>query len=270
MKPDSETPLVSIVVNNYNQGRYLPDCLNGLLAQTHQNIEIIAVDALSTDDSRAILRDYAARDKRIKLVLCEQYEAFPAITYNLGFLNATAEFIAVNDADDISLSDRIERQLDYLLSHSDVDACGTNCREFNENQDVLVETTVEKNVARAAPPVRNPSLMFRKNLLAKHGLWNWRCEFAADFEWLYRWYCGGVKFYIIEDCCLMYRYAHGGNVSVNKGVNQALKLALFRTLFGARLLGHVGTGWWRMTLITWAYWFKLWLGSLVRSEAVRR
>ncbi len=266
MKPDSETePLVSIVVNNYNYGRYLPDCLNALLSQSYQNIEIIAVDALSTDDSRAILQEYAARDKRIKLVFCEKHEQYPAITYNLGFLKATAEFIAVNDADDVSLNDRIERQVQYLLSHPDVGVCGTNCREFNENQDVLVETTVEKNVAGAASPARTPVLMFRRELLARHGMWNWKCEYAADFEWLYRWYCGGVKFHILEECCLMYRSAHGGNVSVTKVINQTLKLALFRTYFGVRLLRAVGVGWWRMTLITWAYWFKLLLDRMVRT-----
>lgn len=261
----SGSPLVSVIVNSYNYGHYLPDCLNALLSQSYQNIEIIAVDALSTDESRAILEDYAAKDNRVRLLFCQKHERYPAITYNLGFLNATGQFIAIADPDDISLQERIERQVQYLLSHPDVDVCGTNCREFNEHQDVLVETTVEKNVAQAAPPARNPSLMFKRELLATHGMWNWKCEYAADFEWLYRWYCNGVKFHIIEDCCLMYRYSHGTNVSVSKRVNQTLKLALFRSYFGIRLIGRVGIPWWRMTLITWAYWFKLWLARLLRA-----
>lgn len=240
-------PLVSIVVINYNNGRYLPQCMDSLLAQTYQNIEIVAVDALSTDDSRSILTAYAAKDQRIKLVFTEKYEPFPAVTYNYGFLNSSGDFIAVADSDDISLSHRIELQVNYLLSHPDVGVCGTNCREFNENQDILVETTVEKNVRLAAPPARNPTLMLRKDCLARFGLFNWKCEYAADFEWLYRFYSNGIKFHILEESCLMYRYAYGGNVSVTKRLNQSLKLAALRTYFGVKLFNRLGFSWWRVT-----------------------
>lgn len=251
-----QNPLVSIVVNNYNQAPYLRECMESLISQTYRNIEIIAVDAFSSDDSREILEEYAARDSRVKLVYCTQYEPFPAITYNLGFLNTTGDFIAIADPDDISLSRRIELQVEFLLANPDVGVCGTNCREFNKNQDILVETTVEKNVRNAAPPARNPTLMLRKECLAKFGMWNWKCEYAADFEWLYRFYCGGVKFHILKECCLMYRYSHGSNVSTHKRLNQTLKLAKFRTIFGIRLFNQVGLNWWKMTISTYLYSVK--------------
>jgi len=240
-------PLVSIIVNNYNYGRFLPGCLDALLAQTYKNIEIVCVDAFSKDESRAIFTAYAQKDPRIKLVFTEKFEPFPAVTYNYGFLNSSGDLIAMADPDDISLPQRIELQVKYLLANPDVGVCGTNCREFNDHQDILVETTVERNVSLAAPPARNPSLMLRKDCLARFGMWNWKCEFAADFEWLYRFYSNGVKFHIIPECCLMYRYAYGGNVSVTKRLNQALKLALFRTYFGLKMLNQVEFSWWRVT-----------------------
>jgi glycosyltransferase involved in cell wall biosynthesis len=264
-----DEPLVSIIVSNYNYGKYLRTCLDALTAQTYRNIEIVGVDAFSADESRAIFEEYASKDVRIKLVFCPRYEKYPSVTYNMGFLHSKGEFIAIADPDDISLSHRIEQQVRYLLAHPEIDVCGTNCREFNDDQDVLVVTTVERNVQNAAPPVRNPSLMLRKACLAKHGLWDWRCEMAADFEWLYRFYCGGAKFHILEECCLMYRHAYGTNVSSTRSLNQTLKLALFRTYFGVQLFRSVGFRWWRMTFITYLYASKL-LAIWLRSQIYNR
>jgi len=265
----SDEPLVSIIVSNYNYGKYLRTCLDALTAQTYRNIEIVGVDAFSTDESRSIFEEYASKDTRIKLVYCPRYEKYPAVTYNMGFLHSKGEFIAIADPDDISLSHRIEQQVRYLLAHPEIDVCGTNCREFNDEQDILVVTTVERNVQNAAPPVRNPSLMLRKDCLARHGLWNWRCEMAADFEWLYRFYCGGAKFHILEECCLMYRHAYGTNVSSTRKLNQTLKLALFRTYFGVRLFHSVGFRWWRMVFITCLYASKL-LALYLRAAVVHK
>ena len=148
-------PLVSIVVNNYNNELFLEDCLDSLMAQTYRNIEIVVVDAFSSDNSRKVLDAYANRDDRIKLIYAESYVQFPAITYNLGFLNCSGDFIAINDADDMSMPTRIEKQLGYLQDHLDIGVVGCNCVEFNDSMERIVTTTVEKNVRNAAPPARD-------------------------------------------------------------------------------------------------------------------
>jgi len=249
---DLKKPLVSVVVNNYNNGLYIGACLESLLLQTYQNIEIVVVDAFSSDDSRSIINSYADKDFRIKKVYCNSYEQYPAITYNLGFLNCSGGFIAINDPDDISMSNRIEAQANYLLHNPAVDAVGCNCFEFNDEFNILVETTVEKNVQNAAPPVRNPCLMLRKEVLAAHGLWKWQCEYAADFEWLLRFYAGGVKFYNLQTPYVKYRKS-ASNISSTKLFNQGLKVAKFRTLYGLILFRQVGLAWWYATLRTYAF-----------------
>ena len=246
-------PLVSVVVNNYNNARYLSECLDGLLAQAYRNIEIVVVDAFSSDGSRDLIDAYAKKDPRIKKIYCASYEKYPAITYNLGFLNCAGDFIAVNDPDDISLPQRIEAQINFLLANPQIDAVGCNCYEFNDHYNELVETTVEKNVRSATSPARNPSLMFHKKIIAKHGLWRWECEYAADFEWLYRWYTGGVRFYVLPQPYLKFRKAYGTNISTTKAVNQSLKVVAFRTYYGVRLFGKVGLEWWFVTIKTFVY-----------------
>jgi len=248
-------PLVSILVNNFNNEKYISECIESLLSQTYDNIEIVIVDAYSTDSSRLIIDSYAKLDSRIKKVYCKSYERYPAITYNLGFLNCSGEYIAINDPDDISLPERIEAQINFLLANSSIGVVGCNCFEFNENMKILIETTVEKNILYAAPPVRNPCLMLRKEVLARHGLWRWQSEYAADFEWLFRFYVGGVKFYILNTPYVMYRKSHGTNISQSKLFNQGLKVAIFRTWFGLKLINKVGFNWWFATLRNYAFLF---------------
>lgn len=263
------SPLVSIIVNNYNNERYLKDCLDSLLAQTYHHIEIVVVDAFSSDNSRALLDEYARRDDRIKLVYTEYYVKYPAITYNLGFLNCSGDFIAVNDADDMSMPTRIEKQLGYLLAHPDIGVVGCNCVEFNDSMERIVLTTVEKNVRNAAPPARNPSLMFRKSVVAAHGMWRWQCEYAADFEWLYRWYTAGVRFFILEEPLIRYRYSHGGNISNIRALNQSVKIATFRTYFGFRMLRTSGIRWWVQTLFSYYYVASLSFKWCMRTVSAR-
>ena len=250
---DLGRPLVSIVVNNYNNERYLQSCLDALLAQTYRHIEIVVVDAFSSDGSRSLIDSYAERDSRIKKVYCDSYVKSPVITYNIGLLSCNGSYIAINDPDDISMPERIEAQVNFLLDHPSIDAVGCNCYEFNDDFNNLVETTVEENVRSAAPPVRNPCLLFRKEVLAVHGLWRVQCGYAADFEWLYRWYVGGVRFYILQAPYVKFRKVHGTNVSMTRGINQAVYLALFRTWFGMRLFNKIGFRWWFVTLKTYAY-----------------
>ena len=105
--PDYSQICVSVVVNNFNNEQFLHSCLNSLLEQTHRNIEIVVVDAFSTDSSRRVIDEFAEKDQRIKKVYCESYEEFPAVTYNMGFLNCSGKYIVINDPDDISMPNRI-------------------------------------------------------------------------------------------------------------------------------------------------------------------
>lgn len=90
--------LVSIIVPVYNGERFLPECIDSLLAQTYKNIEIICVDDGSTDKSPQLLASYAAKDNRIHLI--SQKNAGPGPARNRGIEMATGEYITFFDADD--------------------------------------------------------------------------------------------------------------------------------------------------------------------------
>ena len=61
-------PLVSVIIPIFNTSKYLPTCLDSVIGQTYQNLEIILVDDGSTDNSYQIAKEYSKKDSRIKLI----------------------------------------------------------------------------------------------------------------------------------------------------------------------------------------------------------
>ena len=68
LRPLPAQPLVSILVSNYNYGRFIGDSIQSALDQTYSNIELIVCDDGSTDDSVRIIEEYARKDSRLRLI----------------------------------------------------------------------------------------------------------------------------------------------------------------------------------------------------------
>src|SRR3712207_3860531 len=92
-------PRISVVVPIYNVEPYLAACLQSLVEQTFTDLEFIVVDDGSPDGSRAIAEEFAARDKRFRIV--EQENGGLGKARNTGADHATGEFLAFVDSDDV-------------------------------------------------------------------------------------------------------------------------------------------------------------------------
>ena len=95
--------MISIIVPVYNVEAYLPQCLDSLINQTYQDLEIICVNDGSTDGSLEILQKYQSKDKRIKVV--SQKNQGLSGARNTGISQATGEWIMFVDSDDYLLKD---------------------------------------------------------------------------------------------------------------------------------------------------------------------
>lgn len=113
--------IVSIIVPVYNAGKYLRHGLNSILEQTSVNWEAVCIDDGSTDDSYAILKEYAAKDNRFRLFSKENGGVSRA--RNLGILEAKGEWITFMDADDWLSADIVETLLTAPYTHQ-VDIIG--------------------------------------------------------------------------------------------------------------------------------------------------
>lgn len=107
--------LVSIIVPVYNTGEYLAPCVESLIAQTFQNIEIILVDDGSTDGSGALCDEFACRDSRITVI--HQPNRGVSAARNAGLAQAVGKYVTFVDADDAMVPHGIETALKYLLKH---------------------------------------------------------------------------------------------------------------------------------------------------------
>ena len=115
-----KNPLVSIIVAVYNAEPFLPRCLDSLLGQTYRNIEVIAVDDCSTDGSLSVLRRYAERDGRLR-VLCQQHNGGAPAARNRAMTVARGELMSTVDADDWIATDAIEKAVAVFENNEEVD-----------------------------------------------------------------------------------------------------------------------------------------------------
>ncbi len=116
--PDPAQPRISVVMANFNGGQYLRRAVRSVLDQTHRNLELILSDDGSRDDSRDIIRQEMARDRRIRLVEAPASTG-PAGARNRALAVASGDWIAIVDSDDIIHPERLAR---LLLSAQALDA----------------------------------------------------------------------------------------------------------------------------------------------------
>ncbi len=119
-----EKGLVSIIVTNFNRAEFLEECLESLLKQSYKNIEIIVVDDASTDTSSDLFCNFKKkvvdsnpemRDRIMGVSLPRNVGYEGPLT--IGMFLSRGEFIAIQDSDDLSHPERIEKEVNYLIEN---------------------------------------------------------------------------------------------------------------------------------------------------------
>jgi len=217
-------PVVSVVMIVCNYERFLAEAIDSILGQTFRDFEFIIVDYGSTDESKSIASSFAAKDSRIKLhevPTCSLPEA-----RNAGCFLAHGKYIAIIDADDISLPERLMWEVEFMEKHPEVGLLG-GAREWFDSKGrslfVPGEPT-EDNAIRAALVVRCPisqtTVLIRSEAFSLVG--GYRAAFlqAEDYDLFLRisehFQCANL-----EQVVAKFR-VHGHQVSIAKHSQQAL------------------------------------------------
>ncbi len=125
-------PRVSVVTKVLNGERFIQSSVQSILDQTFGDFEFIILDDGSTDDTWAILGNLADQDRRIVLHRNVENMGLPA-TGNIALKFASAEFLAIQDADDWSYPQRLEKQVRYLEAHPECVAVGSRMLMVNSD-----------------------------------------------------------------------------------------------------------------------------------------
>jgi glycosyltransferase involved in cell wall biosynthesis len=166
---------VSVLMPVRNARRYLGKAVESVLGQTCGDFEFLIIDDGSTDGSLEILKRYAARDARIRLT--SRPNKGLAATLNELIDQARGEFIARMDADDVSLPERFQHQVDYLRAHPECVLVGCRAWYCDAEGDPIYEyPTLGDHEAIDAfhfqmkgPALIHPSVMMRRDAVLAVG-----------------------------------------------------------------------------------------------------
>lgn len=140
----SVEPKVSVVMPVYNTAPYLRQCLNSVVNQTLRDIEIICVDDGSTDDSLAILKEYAAADSRIRIL--HQQNQYAGVARNNGMAVAAGKYLMFWDSDDYFDLTALEKMYNQCeLDKADICVCGGKRFYHDSQREVITKTYLRMN-----------------------------------------------------------------------------------------------------------------------------
>lgn len=168
-----KTVLVSVIMTVFNGEKYLKRAIDSVLRQSLSDFEFIIVNDGSDDGTRAILEE-ASTDHRITIVNLDRVGRGRAL--NLAWKRARGDFIANLDVDDIALSSRLEKQVNYLIEHSNVGLLGTAARVINEDlqseyvtNNFLQDKELKAALVKGNPFVHSSVMMPRSTLVDVNG-----------------------------------------------------------------------------------------------------
>lgn len=240
-----ETLPIATIIPSYNHEKYIGEAIESVLDQSKKSSEILIVDDCSTDGSRAVLDRYS---KHVSIIHHEKNMG-GAETLNTGIRNSSSEYVAILNSDDTWVKTKLELQLDYLESNS-LDACFTQAHIMNAKSEVLENPPRFFSVFEMSEPAGgsylhhffyrgnflcHPSLLVKKNMYSRSGLYNGGLEQLPDFaKWID--FSKHGKIGILPEKLINYRYLESENASSQKIVQNQIRTRnevylIFSTIF---------------------------------------
>ena len=196
---------ISVLLPLYNEPENLArKAIDSIIEQTYDRLEIILLlDNPTNEILKNLLTEYSQKDKRIISVINEQNKGLPD-TLNRGIDIATGSFIARMDGDDISAHDRLEKQLNYLHLHPEIDLLGTDAFVINEEGELIGEyhklsTDFSQKMMLRYITINliHPTWFGKSELFKKCRYRNFtHCE---DYDFMIRAYASGYHFHNLKE-----------------------------------------------------------------------
>lgn len=221
-------PLVSIVVPVYNTKKYLSDCLNSLYSQIYKNIEIIIVDDGSTDGSGEVIDNFYKKNKKNTLIIKNKKPSgCGQLACNQGIKKAKGKYVAIMDSDDISLPNRIKKEVDFLEKHLDYFLVSSSTQVIDENNNNIGKIIVGKSYNKILKEIYLTNSIINSSVLCRRLMVSslYKVEYKAcnDYlSWIYH-LNEGKKFYTLKDILVKYR-THSSSVT-RLNIKRNLKIA---------------------------------------------
>lgn len=201
-----DQPLVSVIVPSFNQGKFIAETLESVLAQDYRPLEVIVMDGGSTDGTRGVLEAYRNRPE---MRIWSERDKGVVDAVNKGLAQARGAILAIQSSDDMYLPGAIAAAVDGFQRHPDAALVFGDVELIDEHsrvtgRDVLAAFDLAEYLGRLSY-IPQPSAFFRAD--AAHAVGGWRAEvsYAADADF---WMRIAMRFAVLKIDRLMARYRY--------------------------------------------------------------
>lgn len=234
------SPLVSIIIPNYNREELLKEALDSVIAQTYKNWEVVVIDDDSTDHSIEVLQEYAKTDNRIRYYRRASNTKGACTCRNEGFKKSKGEFIIFLDSDDMLAPFCLEKRIKAAKCFPEYDFWVFSTLEFEKKPgdlDILINVfTTEDPLNRflkidvvwlATGP------FWKREIIDKIGGWDENLKSGQDWDLSIRVIASGFRFLYFNDIDNYWRINSPDKITNNNFSNEHLQLKpyLYSKLF---------------------------------------
>tara|TARA_B100000315_G_C14508419_1_gene555787 strand:- start:210 stop:1205 length:996 start_codon:yes stop_codon:yes gene_type:complete len=201
----------------YNGSQYLSETIHSIINQTYSEFEIIIIDDASNDNSIDIISKF----KNERIILRQNDSNLgQAESENIGLRMAKGTYIARMDQDDLMMPDRLEKQVQFLDSHPDIAAVGSQYYCIDSSGNLIKKLRwpvgIEANlfyIISGNVPIGDPGVLYRKDVILNLGGYSTKYIPSEDYDLWLRMYLNGYRCDNIADFLTKYRI-HSSQVSV--------------------------------------------------------
>lgn len=235
---DNNDIKVSIIMGIYNCEQTLEEAINSIINQEYKNWELIMCDDCSTDDTYRIAKKYADMcPKKIKIIRNDKNLTL-APSLNKCIQLATGKYIARQDGDDLSSSDRLSKQVNFLENNQKYDLVGTSMTSFNKKGEIGVHCLKEipdKNDMIYGITFAHATILIKTEVMKSlNGYCEEEyCKQLEDYELWSRFFLNGYRGYNLKDS--LYYVREDENAYKRRNVKRRLRGIRLRWIVARRL-----------------------------------
>ena len=240
---------VSVVMCAYNAERHIGEAIESVLEQSHKNFELLIVDDGSTDRTRLLAEQYAAQDSRVRIF--SHPNMGMGASLNKAIAEARNEWIVRMDADDIMLSNRIERQIAFISQNTEIAVGSSLVYLISESGRVIgkgVSPLTSRDVIQQSVrenrwiSLYHPAVIMRKSVIQQVGGYRPRFWPADDLDLWNRVVENGHQVLVQPEFLLKYR-VHATSVTVSSSRLTAEKVEYMCACMLSRRRGDAEPSW---------------------------
>jgi glycosyltransferase involved in cell wall biosynthesis len=209
---------IDIIMPIYNGEAFIAQSIDSILQQSVKDVRIIVVNDGSSDRSLKIVSALAKKHANIELI--DLPHRGPSATLNEALKHVTAPWLAFLDCDDLWHTEKLAKQLDYLIANPTVDLCFTQLTEFDDSNKL---TGAHAARTQALNGIGKSALLCRPTVFEAVGGFNEETQMGDFVEWFGRCQVKGISHATLPEV-LTYRRVHDGNMSQGASASDYLKL----------------------------------------------